>query len=386
MKLKILADENIFCVEEAFDHLGSIKLVLGREINVNMLKNIDLLLVRSVTQVDEDLLKDTSVKMVCSATIGTDHIDLNYLSQKGIAFSNAAGCNANSVAEYVVAALLELANKYNFIFSDLTLGIVGVGNIGKIVEKYARGLGISVLLNDPPLARLTNDSKYLQLDELMQADIITLHVPLNRTGIDKTVHLFDKQRLQGMKKGSFLINTSRGSVVDNHALKDVLLSGQLKNAVLDVWENEPFIDKKLLNLIEIGTPHIAGYSLDGKVNGTYQIYCAVCEDFNIKPLLEPSESLPKPENDFINVSKKIKNFDCELLEVVKKVYNIRKDDKNMRKVTSLDRQESGYYFDQLRKEYPMRREFFNMKVILPLNKNDLFESLLSLGFKVEFKN
>lgn len=385
MKLKILSDENIFCVKEAFDHLGSIKLVPGRNMTENMLEDIDLLLVRSVTQVNENLLRNSSVKMVCSATIGTDHIDLNYLSDRGIAFSNAAGSNANSVAEYVMAAITELAIKYNFTFSDLTLGIVGVGNIGKIVEKYASKLGASVLLNDPPLERLTNDPKYLHLDDLMQADIVTLHVPLNRTGIDKTVHLFDKKRLRKMKQDSLLINTSRGSVVDNQALKDVLLSGQLKNAVLDVWENEPFIDKELLNSVVLGTPHIAGYSLDGKVNGTYQIYKAVCEKFNFRLDWDPYKSIPEPKNESIKISEKFEKLEYKLLEIVKKVYDIRRDDKNLREILNLNIQSSGYYFDQLRKEYPIRREFYNTKVILPFCKRLLLDPIQSLGFNVEFE-
>lgn len=381
MKLKIVADENIPYVTDAFSHLGSVELLSGREIKTDHLKNADLLLVRSVTKVNSELIKSTPVKMVCSATIGTDHIDLDFLAQHGIHFSNAAGSNANSAAEYVLAALLELAVTYKWSLNRLKIGIVGVGNIGKIIEKIARGLGLEVLLNDPPLARETGDKKYLPLEKLMHADIITLHVPLTRTGIDKTFHLFDEHWLKKMTDGSVLINASRGPAVDNKALSKVLSSGQLKTAVLDVWENEPDIDQELLDLVEIGTPHIAGYSLDGKANGTFQIYQSVCLRFGIKSVWTPELSLPEPEKKIVALSQTVPNLEQGLLNIVSEIYPIRRDDLNLRETFKLYTTNLGSQFDKLRKEYPVRREFFNTKVELPPEGKYLEKKLKILGFK-----
>ena len=382
MKLKIIADENIPYVTEAFSHLGSVETLSGREIKKNHLKNADLLLVRSVTKVNSELINSTAIKMVCSATIGTDHIDLDFLARHGIYFSNAAGSNANSAAEYVMAALLELAVAYNWGLNRLKIGIVGVGNIGKIVNKMARGLGLQVFLNDPPLARETGDTKYRPLEELMQADIISLHVPLTYTGIDKTFHLFDEHRLKTMKEGSVLINCSRGPAVDNQALNKVLISGHLKSAVLDVWENEPDIDQKLLDLVEIGTPHIAGYSLDGKVNGTFQIYQSVCLRFGIKSVWKPELSLPEPGKKTVTPSKIPPGLERGLLSLVREIYPIRRDDQNLREIFKLYPTNLGSKFDQLRKEYPVRREFFNTKVVLPPEGKYLEKKLKILGFQV----
>lgn len=381
MKLKIVADENIPYVTDAFSHLGSVELLSGREIKTDHLKNADLLLVRSVTKVNSELIKSTPVKMVCSATIGTDHIDLDFLAQHGIHFSNAAGSNANSAAEYVLAALLELAVTYKWSLNRLKIGIVGVGNIGKIIEKIARGLGLEVFLNDPPLARETGDKKYLPLEKLMHADIITLHVPLTHTGIDKTFHLFDEHWLKKMTDGSVLINASRGPAVDNKALSKVLSSGQLKTAVLDVWENEPDIDQELLDLVEIGTPHIAGYSLDGKANGTFQIYQSVCLRFGIKSVWTPELSLPEPEKKIVALSQTVPNLEQGLLNIVSEIYPIRRDDLNLRETFKLYTTNLGSQFDKLRKEYPVRREFFNTKVELPPEGKYLEKKLKILGFK-----
>jgi erythronate-4-phosphate dehydrogenase len=289
---KIIADENIPCAREAFSHLGEVRLLPGRAITRESLLDADLLLVRSITPVNAKLLQNTAVRFVGTATIGTDHVDTAYLERQNIAFASATGSNANSVAEYVVAALVHRAIKHGLSLASLTLGVVGVGHVGSRVEKMATALGMRVRLNDPPLARQTHDPQYLPLDALMEADVITLHTPLAREGEDATFHLFDATRLQAMKCGSMLINTSRGAVVDNAALKTALQSGHLAAAILDVWENEPDIDVELLRLVEIGTPHIAGYSLDGKLNGTHQIYLAACEFIGVAPQWRLESALP----------------------------------------------------------------------------------------------
>jgi erythronate-4-phosphate dehydrogenase len=379
----IVADENIPCVREAFSHLGDVRLLPGRAMSRELLADAELLLVRAVAKVDAKLLHDTAVRFVATATIGTDHVDTNYLTQQGIAFTSAAGSNANSVAEYVMAALLHHAVKHELALAKLTLGIVGVGHIGSRVAKMAAGLGMRVLLNDPPLARQTHDPKFLPLDALMEADVITLHTPLTHTGEDATVHLFDRARLQKMKPGSILFNTCRGEVVDNAALKEVLQSGHLRSAVLDVWEDEPEIDMELLQLVEIGTPHIAGYSLDGKLNGTNQIYRAACEFLGIAPQWQMEKALPVIAEPAIRLEEKFGTNERKLDTLIKRVYDIASDDRRLRAALNMPAAEGGRHFDELRKKYPVRREFHNYAVNCETEEKNLISQISALGFRVE---
>lgn len=385
MKLKIVADENIPFVIDAFANIGNVELFPGREIESAMLKNADVLLVRSVTKVDAKLLHGSKVKMVCSATIGVDHIDTDYLVGENIAFANAAGSNANSVAEYVMAAVLELTVRFDRRLPELKIGVVGVGNIGKIVARKAADLGMTVLHNDPPLARQTGAPHFLPLHDLMQADIITLHVPLTRSGRDKTYHLFDEHRIAMMKPESVLINSSRGAVADNKAVKNALSAHHLKTAVLDVWENEPTIDRELLSMVELGTPHIAGYSLDGKANGVFQVYQAVCSYFNIEPQWQPAKSLPEPEKKEIRLPDDTSRSESLLANAIGQIYDIRRDDTNLRKILTLSETEAARHFDQLRKTYPVRREFHHTTVILPREKRNLASALNVLGFRTHLQ-
>lgn len=382
---KIIADENIPGVREAFSHLGEIRLLPGRTLNRAVLQDAGLLLVRAVTKVDAKLLHETPIRFVATATIGTDHVDTNYLAQQGIAFTSAAGSNANSVAEYVMAALLHHAVKHKLALDQLTLGIVGVGHIGSRVEKMAAGLGMRVLLNDPPLARQSHDPKYLPLDALMDADLITLHTPLTHTGEDATFHLFDKARLLKMKRGSVLFNTCRGEVVDNAALKEVLQSGHLRAAVLDVWENEPAIDAELLPLVEIGTPHIAGYSLDGKLNGTNQIYQAACEFLGVKPQWQIEKALPAIAAPLIRINENAGTIEKKLDTLIKRVYDIMADDHRLRASLMIDLSERARYFDELRRKYPVRREFHNYTVQAETIDHALLQQIRILGFQIQNK-
>ena len=377
---QIIADENIPCAREAFSHLGEVRLLPGRAMRRDALANAELLLVRAVTKVDAQLLHGTAVRFVATATIGTDHVDRNYLAQQGNTFTSAAGSNANSVAEYVLAALLHHAVKRALSLEKLTMGIVGVGHIGSRVAKMAAGLGLKVLLNDPPLARKTQDPKFLPLAALMEADIITLHTPLTHAGADATFHLFDRERLEKMKPGSTLFNTCRGEVVDNTALKKILQSGHLRAAVLDVWENEPAIDTELLQLVEIGTPHIAGYSLDGKLNGTNQIYRAACEFLGVTPQWQIEKALPLIAEPVIQLEENFEPHERKLDTLIKRVYDITADDRRLRAILNLPAAERGRYFDELRKNYPVRREFHNYVVSSTLGENELTGQIKVLGF------
>lgn len=216
--MKIIADENIPQVKEAFREFGDISLHAGRSITQDILKDTDALLVRSITKVDKKLLDGTKVKFVATATIGTDHIDKEYLKENNIYFSDAAGCNAFSVAEYVVCAIMNLYSLFNHSLKDKSIGIIGYGNVGTKVAKFSEALGLKTFINDPPLQRNSGESFFCSLDEALEADIITIHVPLNKSGVDKTVHLLNENNIQKIKSGAILINSARGPVVDNIAL------------------------------------------------------------------------------------------------------------------------------------------------------------------------
>ncbi|MFI5238071.1 MAG: 4-phosphoerythronate dehydrogenase, partial [Ignavibacteriales bacterium] len=269
--MNIIVDANIAFADKAFSHLGNIKLVDGRTLSNENVKDADILIVRSITNVNEELLKHSKVRFVGTATIGTDHIDLDYLHNHNIQFADAKGCNADSVAEYVFTALLKIASEKNISLRGKTIGVVGVGNIGSRVARLAESLGMKSIQNDPPLERNGIGNNYVSLEEILQADIITLHVPMTMEGIDKTFHLLNKENLNRINKGTIIINSSRGAVIYNDALLNESINKNFELA-LDVWEDEPSINTKLLVKTKIATPHIAGYSFEGKVNGTKMIY------------------------------------------------------------------------------------------------------------------
>ncbi|MFH1613417.1 MAG: 4-phosphoerythronate dehydrogenase [bacterium] len=377
----IVADENIPYVKEAFKNIGEIHLLSGRKISSNILNKADILLVRSITKVNKDLLDKTSVKFVGTATIGTDHIDTEYLSKQNIAFASAPGSNANSVAEYFLSALMALSKKFQIDLSTKTVGIIGIGNVGSKVIEKAKALGMQILQNDPPLFRKTKNPYFLPLDEIFKADIITLHVPLIMEGIDKTYHLVNDLFLSKMKKGSILINTCRGKVIEEESLLNALKTKHLKGVVLDVWNNEPKINLELLNLVDIGTPHIAGYSLDGKVKGTEMLYNAVCDYFQIPKQWNPWLTLPSQNIQKITIENTLKTHFEIIQEVILKAYNILEDDQNLRKISEYSLEKQGEYFDNLRKKYPIRREFKNINIHF---QNDFLRVKNILG-KLEFK-
>lgn len=372
--MNIVADPNIPFVREAFGSLGPIQLVPGRQMTAAHVRDADLLLVRSVTKVDAAMLDGSKVKFVATATIGTDHIDTAYLADRKIGFASAAGSNANSVAEYVVAAMLELAHRKGFRLRDKKLGIVGVGNIGKILVRYAEALGMRVLQNDPPRQRAEGGTQFVSLEEVLAlADIITLHVPLTKSGPDKTLHLFDNATLSRLTRKPILINSARGAAVDNRALLIAVESGQLGGAVLDVWENEPNIMLDLLARVDLATPHIAGYSFDGKVNGTTMIYQAACAHFGITATWSPAPLMPKPAVPRLEVNAAGREDEDVLREIVRVVYDITVDDDALRKSPSS--------FDKLRAEYPVRREFANTRLCLSGSARSLRQTTATLGFE-----
>ncbi len=371
--LNIIADEKILMAREAFSTLGKVTTKSGSEINSSDVANADILITRTTTKVTEGLLKDSAIKYVATATAGTDHVDLDYLSAKNIGFTSAPGCNSEAVAEFVVNALIRLAEKKRFKISGLTLGIIGAGNAGRALKKKASCLGLNCLLNDPPLFDKTGDSSYLALPDLVRmSDVISLHVPLSKTGSHPTFHLIDQHILEQIKPGSILINTSRGGVVDETALAHH--RDKFKGIILDVWENEPDINFDSLSLADIATQHIAGYSLDGKFKATEIVYNRICSYFRKTPSwLSPRIHNSKP------VKILVKDNQMSMNSFLKQTYDIYEDDSRLRKIVSDP--DPGKYFSELRGNYKFRNEFSNFKII---NPNSLSESLRSslycLGF------
>jgi len=383
--MKILADENIPFVRDAFSELGDVHAMPGREMTRAAVADADILLVRSITRVGRDLLEGSRVQFVATATIGEDHIDKEWLASHGIGFASAPGSNAGSVMQYVTAALLALAGRFEFDLRGMTLGIIGVGNVGSRVYNAARALGMETLVNDPPLQRKQQAEgqaayDFRPLDDILACNIVTLHVPLTREGADRTWHLADGAFLSRMRPGSILVNTSRGPVVHGEHLRGALDSGQLKASALDVWENEPSIDLGLVQRVAIATPHIAGYSFDGKVNGTRMIYEAACRHFGREPAWEPGPLLPPPEHPRIEVDGREPGA---LASTVRTVYDIMRDDAAMRGMTAVPAAERGRFFDRLRKEYPRRREFFNTTAAVRPHNDELQQRLAGLGFQIE---
>lgn len=381
--MKIVADANIPHVSECFSSIGEVQVVGGREMAPWVVADADILLVRSITPVGVDLLAGSRVRFVATATIGFDHIDLDYLRDKKIGFASAPGSNANSAAEYVIAGLLEVAQKYEIELDGKSIGVIGVGNVGSRVAKKCEALGMKVLLNDPPLQRQTKDKKYLPLKELYDCDFITFHTPLTFEGQDKTYHLADETFFDSLKTGCVFINASRGDVVDSRALNPAIKSKRLKAVVLDVWENEPNIDIELLSMVDITTPHIAGYSLDGKIAGLIMIYESVCDYFSIEPSHDIHDFLPEPHVPRLTIDSVIGDEQALVSNAVKSIYDILEDDKRTRRVLEEPAEERGKFFDGLRKNYPVRREFQNTKVLVKGDNPSLMKKLKGIGFEVE---
>jgi erythronate-4-phosphate dehydrogenase len=374
---KIVVDENIPLGREAFAPLGEVALEHGRKISRETLAGAELLIVRSITKVDRDLLEGTPVRFVGTATIGTDHIDQEYLREQGIAFADAAGCNANSVSEYLTAALLDLEAVMGLSLVGKTLGIVGVGNVGGKVAKKGEALGMRVLLNDPPREERGEEGPFVSLNQVLEeSDFITLHTPLTREGTHASFHLIGKEEIGRMKPSAVLFNSSRGAVVDGATLLSALETGKMARAVLDVWEKEPTPNLGLLARVHIATPHIAGYSYDGKLTGTRMMLEAACR------FLEGEA----PSTDLFDVPVADPNIEVlgagreAVREAVFRAYPILEDDRRMRGLLTAEPDQVGPAFDRLRKEYPVRREFHNYRIEANRLDEEARTTLSALGF------
>jgi erythronate-4-phosphate dehydrogenase len=379
--MKIIADENIPCVEQAFSSLGEVNLLPGRGMQPAQLRDADILLVRSVTSVDQALLQDSAIRFVGSATIGFDHVDRDWLQQQGIGFATAPGSNAVSAAEYVVSALLLMAQRKGFDLKEKTVGIIGCGNVGSRVRSRLAALGMRTAVNDPPLQAQGGHDDFVSLDEVLQADVITVHVPYARDGLHPTHHLINAAALQQLQTGALFINASRGAVADNDALNKLLAERADLSVVLDVWEGEPAINTQLLERVDIGTPHIAGYSLDGKLRGTEMIYQAACEFFGQTGQWRAADSLPVAATIEIAGSEKL-SLAAMLHSTVSGCYDIGADDARLRSMLALPADAQPAFFDRLRREYPVRREFSETAVMLGVAGDGYEQVLRGLGFAV----
>ena len=279
--MKIIIEKNIPYINGVLEKYADVLYLPYSEITPETVKDADVLLVRTRTRCDEALLAGSCCKFIGTATIGTDHIDLDYCSTHGITVKNAPGCNAPAVAQYVLSGIGHWMKKeYIFNTSGLTLGVVGVGHVGSIVARWARDLGFKVLLNDPPLRRASGSADYVPLSKLMKdADIITFHTPLTRSGLDATYHLASRPFITALQNCRLLINCARGEVVDNEALAECMSDSPITDVIIDCWENEPELNPDLLDKAFVATPHIAGYSAEGKMRATAMLLEALAEHF-----------------------------------------------------------------------------------------------------------
>ncbi|MBN2431214.1 MAG: 4-phosphoerythronate dehydrogenase [Acidobacteria bacterium] len=377
--MHIVADDNIPYAAEAFATLGRVTLVDGPNLTRAQLRDTDILCIRSTRRVTEDLLAGTPVRFVATASIGFDHVDLGYLRRKGIGFAAAPGSNANSVGEYVISALLAVGEARNISWPGCTMGLIGVGNVGSNVRAKIEALGMCPVLNDPPLFDRTNDPLYRPLAEVLACDVISLHVPLTATGPYPTRHLADDEFFRQVRRCRLFINTARGGVLDTAALRRAMAAGRVDDAVLDVHETEPQVRPEDVTGMTYVTPHIAGHSLDGKVDGTRQIYEAVGRFLDVAPVWPGPASLPPPAHRELRIDIGRTDRPAALAAAVMAAYDIRRDDAAFRRLLATRPGADG--FQNFRKTYHVRREFPATRVRLTRPDPELAAAFQKLGFR-----
>ena len=381
--MKIICATNMPFAEEAFGTLGETRVLEGRHLTAADVHDVDLLALRSTTLVNRALLEGSKVRFIGTATIGTDHLDIPYLEQAGIAWCFAPGCNANSVSEYITAALLHLGQRHGFALDGLTIGVVGIGNVGRRVVQKMEALGLRVLMNDPPRERAGDGGPYVPLETILaESDIVTVHVPLNKTGPDRTQHLADAAFFGRMKRGAIFLDAARGAVVDTEALLQALASGQVRHALLDTWEGEPAYRRDIMDRVDLATPHIAGHSFEGKVMGTVLVYREACRVLGVPATWSHEPLMPPASVPAIIVDAAGRPDEAVLHEVVREVYDIAADDRRFRETAVPDEAKRAAHFDRLRKDYPERREFPYTTVTVKQGGAVLRKKLAGLGFAV----
>jgi len=379
----IVIDKDIPNLKGVFEKYCPITYIEGYRIDSEAIKNADALIIRTRTIANSELLEGSGIKFIATATSGFDHIDREYCHRAGIKWAHSPGCNSSSVMQYMAAALVHLSEKHNFKFRDKTLGIIGVGHVGTKVASMAKILGFKVILNDPPRQRLEGGEEFVSIETILkESDLVSFHVPLNRNGQDKTLELCDESFISELNNGSFIINTSRGEVVTEKALIEGIRSDHIRGAVLDVWKNEPGINPDLVRLVDIATPHIAGYSADGKARGASMVIQALSKYFSLD-LDKWQATVPD--------SKEVRRIEFDenqatgqqiLGHAIHSTYPILNDHNTFLKDISR--------FELLRNNYPIRREFSaytirssSLNEEIPAGKEAWISNLHTLGFSSE---
>ena len=374
--MKIVIDDKIPYIRGAFEGVAKVVYLAGSKTTPEVVKNADAIVTRTRTICNEKLLAGSSVKFIATATIGYDHIDTDYCDAAGIKWTNAPGCNSKSVEQYIASTLMVLAERKNLQLKDHCIGVVGVGNVGSKVARIAKLFGMKVLKNDPPRERAEGLAEFVSLKQVMdEADIITLHVPLNMKGEDATYHLGNEMFFSGLKKKPVVINSCRGEVMETLAVKNALKSGQISGFVCDCWENEPDIDLELLAATEIATPHIAGYSKDGKATGTEMSVHAISNYFNLGLENWHPSGVELPEQPVFELDGSGLSDQEIIAKSVLHTYDIRNDDQYFRKNTA--------QFEQLRGDYRTRREFPAFTIVPKNIGTETMEILRKLGFQIK---
>jgi len=381
----IVADENIPLLDSFFGDFGEIRRVQGRAMGPEDVRDADILLVRSVTRVGRELLEGSRVRFVGTATIGTDHVDQDWLQQQGISFSAAPGCNANSVAEYILSVLSIHAERLGLDdWAGLSVGIVGVGNVGGELARKLTRLGFEVVLCDPPRAEAEGESAppFVSLEEVMKCDVVTLHTPLTRGQHHPTYHMVGDAELDALTSRQLLINSGRGEVIDNSALLRRLEKKDAPVVALDVWEGEPAINAELVSRVWLATPHIAGYSLEGKVQGTEMIYQALCRFLGLPVRKQAGQFLPEPALNKVSFTSAAGERSAIRI-ALRACYDPRRDDGRLRAAMRMPEHERAQAFDRLRKDYPVRRECSSLKVQLKGTSKSMQDVFRVMGFKLK---
>ncbi len=375
-KMKIVIDNKIPYIKGALEPFAEVMYLPGSKTTPELVKDADALITRTRTICNRDLLEGSSVKFIATATIGFDHIDTDYCKEAGIEWTNAPGCNAESVNQYISSALFSWSMRKRTDLAGLTIGIVGVGNVGSKVARTCEILGMKVLLNDPPRERVEGPKKFVSLKKIQEeADIITFHVPLNMGGVDRTFHLGNEDFFQNLGKKPLIINSCRGEVIDSEAIYDAVEANDVSAYIADCWEDEPDINLDLLNQTEFGTPHIAGYSKDGKANGTKMSVQAVSRFFGLGIDDWEPKNVELPKNTIVEIDGNQRREYSILAEAILSTYDIENDDNALK--------ESPHLFEKLRGDYPVRREFDSYTLKLKNVPEETVEKLKQLGFKIE---
>lgn len=374
--MKFIIDDKIPYIKGVLEPFGEVIYLSGPGTTHEVVKDADAIITRTRTICNKQLLEGSSVKFIATATIGYDHIDTDYCAKAGIQWTNAPGCNSKSVEQYIASTLFVLAHQKGFQLKGKTIGVIGVGQVGSKVAHVCELFGMKVILNDPPRERTEGSEKFCSLSEIMQkADIITLHVPLNMQGEDATFHLADAHFFEALKRQPIVINSCRGEILDTLSAKAALKNGLISGLVIDCWENEPNIDLELLELVDLGTPHIAGYSKDGKANGTSMSIQAVSRFFGLGIDNWKAQQVELPEKTIIELDGLNLSEEEILANAVLATFDIRNDDTALRKNTER--------FEKLRGDYRVRREFPVYRIYARNVIQETIEKLKILGFKTE---